>query len=216
MNNKAILMFCDLEGTLLNEKNGTLDARKLFRFFDQINKIQQTTKSTVYLHLLSPIPLNIMNEVLDKLDTYIAKYNREKRTFIREIQGATASYPAGISQEENTYDRIAPFPERATKDAYDIAAQGKLEYVEKWIRGINNLDFCIYAGNGRNDFRAIDYIRKNSRGYSICPDNSRKAVKKIATFTSESTDIEGIIDGLDRLNQYLIQKNRNEDTRDER
>ncbi len=216
MNNKAILMFCDLEGTLLNEKNGTLDARKLFRFFDQINKIQQTTKSTVYLHLLSPIPLNIMNEVLDKLDTYIAKYNREKRTFIRDIQGATASYPAGISQEENTYDRIAPFPERATKDAYDIAAQGKLEYVEKWIRGISNLDFCIYAGNGRNDFKAIDYIRKNSRGYSICPDNSRKTVKKIATFTSESTDIEGIIDGLDRLNQYLIQKNRNEDTRDER
>lgn len=216
MNNKAILMFCDLEGTLLNEKNGTLDARKLFRFFDQINKIQQTTKSTVYLHLLSPIPLNIMNEVLDKLDTYIAKYNREKRTFIRDIQGATASYPAGISQEENTYDRIAPFPERATKDAYDIAAQGKLEYVEKWIRGISNLDFCIYAGNGRNDFKAIDYIRKNSRGYSICPDNSRKAVKKIATFTSENTDIEGIIDGLDRLNQYLIQKNRNEDTRDER
>ena len=216
MNNKAILRFCDLEGTLLNEKNGTLDARKLFRFFDQINKIQQTTKSTVYLHLLSPIPLNIMSEVLDKLDTYIAKYNREKRTFIRDIQGATASYPAGISQEENTYDRIAPFPERATKDAYDIAAQGKLEYVEKWIRGINNLDFCIYAGNGRNDFRAIDYIRKNSRGYSICPDNSRKTVKKVATFTSESTDIEGIIDGLDRLNQYLIQKNRNEDTRDER
>lgn len=216
MNNKAILMFCDLEGTLLNEKNGTLDVRKLFRFFDQINKIQQTTKSTVYLHLLSPIPLNIMSEVLDKLDTYIAKYNREKRTFIRDIQGATASYPAGISQEENTYDRIAPFPERATKDAYDIAAQGKLEYVEKWIRGINNLDFCIYAGNGRNDFRAIDYIRKNSRGYSICPDNSRKTVKKVATFTSESTDIEGIIDGLDRLNQYLIQKNRNEDTRDER
>lgn len=193
MNNKAILMFCDLEGTLLNEKNGTLDARKLFRFFDQINKIQQTTKSTVYMHLLSPIPLDIMEKVLDKLDTYIAKYN-----------------------EENTYDRIAPFPERATKDAYDIAAQGKLEYVEKWIRGINNLDFCIYAGNGRNDFRAIDYIRKNSRGYSICPDNSRKAVKKIATFTSENTDIEGIIDGLDRLNQYLIQKNRNEDTRDER
>ena len=37
MNNKAIFMFCDLEGTLLNEKNGTLDARKLFRFFDQIN-----------------------------------------------------------------------------------------------------------------------------------------------------------------------------------
>ena len=213
MNNKAILMFCDLEGTLLNEKNGTLDARKLFRFFDQINKIQQTTKSTVYMHLLS---LDIMEKVLDKLDTYIAKYNREKRTFIRDIQGATASYPAGISQEENTYDRIAPFPERATKDAYDIAAQGKLEYVEKWIRGINNLDFCIYAGNGRNDFRAIDYIRKNSRGYSICPDNSRKAVKKIATFTSENTDIEGIIDGLDRLNQYLIQKNRNEDTRDER
>lgn len=158
------------------------------------------------MHLLSPIPLDIMEKVLDKLDTYIAKYNREKRTFIRDIQGATASYPAGISQEENTYDRIAPFPERATKDAYDIAAQGKLEYVEKWIRGINNLDFCIYAGNGRNDFRAIDYIRKNSRGYSICPDNSRKAVKKIATFTSENTDIEGIIDGLDRLNQYLIQK----------
>ena len=68
-NNKVILMFCDLEGTLLNEKNGTLDARKLFRFFDQINKIQQTTKSTVYMHLLSPIPLDIMEKVLDKLDT---------------------------------------------------------------------------------------------------------------------------------------------------
>ncbi len=215
MNNKAILMFCDLEGTLLNEKNGTLDARKLFRFFDQINKIQQTTKSTVYMHLLSPIPLDIMEKVLDKLDTYIAKYNREKRTLIRDIQGATASYPAGISQEENTYDRIAPFPERATKDAYDIAAQGKLEYVEKWIRGINNLDFCIYAGNGRNDFRAIDYIRKNSRGYSICPENSRRTVKSIVNFTSTNPDIEGVIDGLNNLNNLLIQKNRNED-RDER
>lgn len=214
-NNKVILMFCDLEGTLLNEKNGTLDARKLFRFFDQINKIQQTTKSTVYMHLLSPIPLDIMEKVLDKLDTYIAKYNREKRTLIRDIQGATASYPAGISQEENTYDRIAPFPERATKDAYDIAAQGKLEYVEKWIRGINNLDFCIYAGNGRNDFKAIDYIRKNSKGYSICPENSRRTVKSIVNFTSTNPDIEGVIDGLNNLNNLLIQKNRNED-RDER
>ena len=167
------------------------------------------------MHLLSPIPLDIMEKVLDKLDTYIAKYNREKRTFIRDIQGATASYPAGISQEENTYDRIAPFPERATKDAYDIAAQGKLEYVEKWIRGINNLDFCIYAGNGRNDFRAIDYIRKNSRGYSICPENSRRAVKSIVNFTSTNPDIEGVIDGLNNLNNLLIQKNRSED-RDER
>lgn len=215
MNNKAILMFCDLEGTLLNEKNGTLDARKLFRFFDQINKIQQTTKSTVYLHLLSPIPLNIMNEVLDKLDTYIAKYNREKRTFIRDIQGATASYPAGISQQENTYDRIAPFPEKVTSNDYDIGAEGKSEYVRKWIRGISNLDFCIYAGNGRNDFKAIDYIRKNSKGYSICPENSRRTVKSIVNFTSTNPDIEGVIDGLNNLNNLLIQKNRNED-RDER
>ena len=131
------------------------------------------------------------------------------------IYDMAISFAAGVTTEEINKVKGQAFA-IATKDAYDIAAQGKLEYVEKWIRGINNLDFCIYAGNGRNDFRAIDYIRKNSRGYSICPDNSRKAVKKIATFTSESTDIEGIIDGLDRLNQYLIQKNRNEDTRDER
>lgn len=52
--------------------------QKALDFFDQINKIQQTTKSTVYMHLLSPIPLDIMEKVLDKLDTYIAKYNREK------------------------------------------------------------------------------------------------------------------------------------------
>lgn len=214
-NNKVILMFCDLEGTLLNEKNGTLDARKLFKFFDQINKIQQTTRSTVYMHLLSPIPLNIMEKVLDKLDTYIARYNMEKGTFIRDIQGATASYPAGISQQENTYDRIAPFPEKATSNDYDIGAEGKLEYVRKWIRGINNLDFCIYAGNGRNDFKAIDYIRKNSKGYSICPENSRRTVKSIVNFTSTNTDIEGVIDGLNNLNNLLIQKNRNED-RDER
>lgn len=214
-NNKVILMFCDLEGTLLNEKNGTLDARKLFRFFDQINKIQQTTKSTVNMHLLSPIPLNIMEKVLDKLDTYIAKYNMEKGTFIRDIQGATASYPAGISQQENTYDRIAPFPEKATINDYDIGAEGKSEYVRKWIRGINNLDFCIYAGNGRNDFKAIDYIRKNSKGYSICPENSRRTVKSIVNFTSTNPDIEGVIDGLNNLNNLLIQKNRNED-RDER
>lgn len=214
-NNKVILMFCDLEGTLLNEKNGTLDARKLFKFFDQINKIQQTTRSTVYMHLLSPIPLNIMEKVLDKLDTYIARYNMEKGTFIRDIQGATASYPAGISQQENTYDRIAPFPEKATSNDYDIGAEGKLEYVRKWIRGINNLNFCIYAGNGRNDFKAIDYIRKNSKGYSICPENSRRTVKSIVNFTSANTDIEGVIDGLNNLNNLLIQKNRNED-RDER
>ena len=167
------------------------------------------------MHLLSPIPLNIMEKVLDKLDTYIARYNMEKGTFIRDIQGATASYPAGISQQENTYDRIAPFPEKATSNDYDIGAEGKLEYVRKWIRGINNLNFCIYAGNGRNDFKAIDYIRKNSKGYSICPENSRRTVKSIVNFTSANTDIEGVIDGLNNLNNLLIQKNRNED-RDER
>ena len=76
-------------------------------------------------------------------------------------------------------------------------------------------DFCIYAGNGRNDFKAIDYIRKNSKGYSICPENSRRTVKSIVNFTSTNPDIEGVIDGLNNLNNLLIQKNRNED-RDER
>ena len=216
MNNKVVLMFCDLEGTLLNEKNGTLDGRKLSRFLDQINKIQQTTKSTVHLHLLSPIPLKMMEKVLDKLDTYIAKYNHENRTFIRDIQGATASYPYGISESESTYDIIAPFPERAENNSYDVGAEGKLAYVRKWIRGINNLDFCIYAGNGRNDFKAIEFIRRNSKGYSICPNNSRREVKYSVDFTSSSPDIDGIIDGLIQLNNVLEKKVRDEDIRDER
>lgn len=216
MINKVILMFCDLEGTLLDEKNGNLDEEKIFTFLDQIKKIQTTTKSTVYLHLLSPIPLNIMEKVLDKMDTYIARYNMKNRTFIKDIQGATASYPIGITQQENTYDRIVPFPEKAQTNIYDIGTEGKLEYVRKWIRETNNFDFCIYAGNGRNDFKAIDYIRKNSKGYSICPYNSRKTVKSIVNFISNDNDIEGVIDGLDKLNNYLIQKNKSEDTRDER
>ena len=216
MNNKVILMFCDLEGTLLNEKKGTLDGRKLFKFLDQINKMQQITKATVYLHLLSPIPLNIMENVLDKLDSYIARYNHEKYTFIRDIQGATASYPSGISENESTYDRISPFPEKLVSDVYDIGAEGKLSYVKKWIKGINNLDFCVYAGNGRNDFKAIEYIRKNSKGYSICPENSRKEVKCKVNFSSNNNDNNGIIDGLEQLNNFLIEKNRREDAKDER
>lgn len=216
MNNKVILMFCDLEGTLLNEKKGTLDGRKLFKFLDQINNMQEITKSTVYLHLLSPIPLNIMENVLDKLDTYIARYNYEKHTYIRDIQGATASYPAGISETESTYDRISPFPEKASSNIYDIGAEGKLSYVSKWIKGVNNLNFCVYAGNGRNDYKAIEYIRKNSRGYSICPENSRREIKDKVNFSSNNNDINGIIDGLNQLNNFLMEKNKREDTKDER
>ena len=78
------------------------------------------------------------------------------------------------------------------------------------------MDFCVYAGNGRNDFKAIEYIRKNSKGYSICPENSRKEVKCKVNFSSNNNDNNGIIDGLEQLNNFLIEKNRREDAKDER
>ena len=47
----------------------------------------------------------------------------------------------------------------------------------------------------------------------ICPKNSRTAVKGIADYIGETTDINGVIAGLEKLNESLRSKKIEEDER---
>ena len=59
--------------------------------------------------------------------------------------------------------------------------------------------YFIYFGNGRNDFRAME-VTKQYHGKTICPQNSRTAVKSSCDFVGNYPDLRGITDG---LNQYI-------------
>lgn len=52
---KVILLFSDLEGTILNEKEGRYAEEDMYGFLEQIERMQSITGAEVHIHLVSPV-----------------------------------------------------------------------------------------------------------------------------------------------------------------
>ena len=216
MDKKTILLFMDLEGTLLSEETGKIRRDDFKRLLDEIDRLQRITGAQVSINLISPIQLDLMIGVVDRLNYYISSFNREKRSNIRDIQSATATFPREIIDEECFSNSvIEPFPKGA--EIEDLGGTGKRKYVNDWYKYFedrSNLLFCIYAGNGRNDFQAMKFLKEKKRkNKTICPKNSRRVVKAIADYIGETTDIDGVIAGLKKINDSLEKEKLEQDGR---
>lgn len=200
---KLIMLFLDLEGTIMEEENGEMSEEKLTELFEALKRLETNTNSTVNIHIVSPIFMAQMEKVLDKLDTFIVRFNIKNNVRLKGIQGAVA-YP-----DQRYYinkhicdDRIFPM-EISRKDEH-IDTFGKLEYVRKWINSMaHKINFSIYGGNGLNDTSAMSYIKNEKKGFIICPENSHPKVKKIADYVSENSESEGIRDGINFINEQI-------------
>lgn len=214
---KIILLFSDLEGTILNEDNGDYLANDMQAFLSQISELQSLTGANVHMHLVSPVYQSMMERVMNNIDKDISLFNRSRGTdnYISRIEGAAAYPETEMTSEDFLGDRIIPLQEPINSNDFDLAKHGKAHYVRNWCETYKDsmgkdLIMAIYCGNGRNDIDAMSYIKRLKGGFVVCPKNSRTEAKKIASFKSEKTDLLGITEGIAQINEQIRKRVINE------
>lgn len=204
---KKILLFLDLEGTILRECDGEYDQEEMKAFLGEVDKLQQLTDSNVNIHLVSPIFQKEMEKMIDKIDRDIVRYNRQhlESNDIPEIECGAYSPDNRMLESEFRGDKVMPLKMPKNSNEFDTSRYGKAEHVRTWIGMYSEngqLITSIYCGNGCNDLTAMDYV-KSKKGFVVCPTNSRKLAKQKADFVSEEEDLPGITDGLKGINQEI-------------
>lgn len=194
-----IVIFTDLEGTILREIDGKYDETVMFQFLRQINRLEKLEDATAQIHILSPMTVDQMKYILDELDEAFAKYNKTSGNYVSYIKSAIAI--------QDNYTGWRNIPNRMLLVKYKNLNQygeEKLSYVESYMKAHKNDDIkkMIYMGNGANDVMAMQKIKSNN-GIVICPYNSTDEVKKIATYKSNEEDLRGLVDGFSKLCQEV-------------
>ena len=194
-----IVIFTDVEGTILREIDGKYDETVMFQFLRQINRLEKLEDATAQIHILSPMTVDQMKYILDELDEAFAKYNKTSGNYVSYIKSAIAI--------QDNYTGWRNIPNRMLLVKYKNLNQygeEKLSYVESYMKAHKGDDIkkMIYMGNGANDVMAMQKIKSNN-GIVICPYNSTDEVKKIATYKSNEEDLRGLVDGFSKLCQEV-------------
>lgn len=194
-----IVIFTDLEGTILRDIDGKYDETEMFQFLRQINRLEKLEDATAQIHILSPMMVDQMKYILDELDEAFAKYNKTSGNYVSYIKSAIAI--------QDNYTGWRNIPNRMLLVKYKNLNQygeEKLSYVESYMKAHKDDDIkkMIYMGNGANDVMAMQKIKSNN-GIVICPYNSTDEVKKIATYKSNEEDLRGLVDGFSKLCQEV-------------
>lgn len=208
---KTILLFSDLEGTILKENDGDYSAEDMYAFLVQIDKLQQLTGANVHLHLVSPFYKKDMEKIMDRIDREIVKYNRlhPDHDDIPDIESATYSPENHVTQKDFLEDRLVPLKKPISSNEIDTSAYGKSSYVRTWCDTYNSMGrlmMAIYCGNDFNDLDAMEWVRKQKSGFVVCPANSRPEAKAKAVHASEKTDLRGITEGIMKINEKIAQR----------
>lgn len=210
---KIILLFLDLEGTILRESDWKYSSKDMYDFLSQIKRLQELTNRKVNMHLVSPIYASKMKQFMARINDNICKFNESYHfnDYIPEIKNAGACPDLDtIEEDEHFKDNIIFFKKPINSRDFHIAEYGKELYVHAWYETYKkNLIMAIYCGDSGNDLRAINYIRSLKNGFIICPKNSKDEIKKRAHFIGNKTDLPGITEGLRCLGDNIKRNNQN-------
>lgn len=206
MNNEVIMLFLDLEGTIIEEENENIDVERINILLDSINKLEEITNRKVNIHIVSPVSIKSMGRIMNDLDKIIVRYNINNARRLEEVHSAVAYPEKEYIQKDDLYDKI--FPMQMHED--DFGKSGKAKYVRLWIESAEEKEnsnkpifFSIYGGNGLNDVSAMNYIKRTKKGFVICPNNSHEEAKKLADYISEKDEAIGIADGIDYISKQI-------------
>lgn len=222
---KIILLYSDLEGTILRESDRKYDDTDMYKLLGELSKLQELMDAKVKMHIVSPVSQDQMTEILDQLDRNFMRFNRlhsEKIKKLDFIEGAGASAKEDFmmgSQEDfaskrflrKMDSRIEPLKKSGKESDDNPAGYGKYNYVLNWTKMSQeryDVKMVIYCGNGRNDLAAMDYVNATKGGFIICPQNTRREAKAKTSLVGTKNDLQGIIEGLSNLNK-LIEKRAN-------
>lgn len=221
MKDKIILVFSDLEGTIIGESNGVYDEERMKLFLEELVNLQVVTGAEVKLHLVSPVYRRDMERILKQLDRSILRFNAKQHSksktdtnlLLSTVQGA-AAYPeetvndffVSAFERHSSDHRIADLKMPIGKRDLALGASGKEDYVRDWCesaRRRGNLLFSIYMGNGNNDLAAIRYLRSKPDTLVISPANSILEVKNNSYFSSDKEELEGITEGIVAIREEI-------------
>lgn len=207
---KKILLFSDLEGTILREIDGKYDKEAMYNFLAQIDRLQQLADAEVHIHLVSPVYRKQMEEIMDRIDDDIVRYNmlHPDHDRIPMIECGTFTPDRGMYEQEYLGDRVMPLKMPIDSTQFDTSRYGKANYVKTWCDMYNDreeLFMTIYCGNGQNDLSAMDCV-KAKKGFIVCPSNSRTLAKQKADFVSNRTDLPGITEGIENINKKIAER----------
>lgn len=190
-----ILIFTDLEGTLLREEDGQYDEEEMFRFLSQISRLEKLEDATAEMHIVSPMYEDQMQRVLKRLDETFKAYNKRTGENVSCVESAIAFPWEGADLGyRNNQDRITLMK---FKNPISYGTE-KANYVEGFIDAYRNAKRFIYMGNGRNDILAMRKIREHN-GVVICPSNCVAEAKALANYKSDKEDLSGITEGFSKL-----------------
>lgn len=194
-----IIIFTDLEGTMLRDIDGEYDEKEMFQLLQQINRLEKLEGATTQIHILSPMTVDQMKYILDEFDETFNKYNKTSGNYVSYVKSAIA-FQDNYTDWRNISNRILLMKHRNINQY----GEEKLSYVESYMKAHegDNIKKIIYMGNGANDVMAMQKIKSNN-GIVICPYNSTDEVKKIATYKSNKEDLRGLIDGFSQLCQEI-------------
>ena len=205
--NIKILLFSDLEGTILKEEYGDYNKEDMYEFLAQIDRLQQLTGASVNIHLVSPIYRKQMENIIEQIDRDIMRYNmlHQEHDRISSIECGTFAPERGEYEHEFDRSKVMPLKMPVDTTQFDTSRYGKANYVRTWCdmyKDRGDMMFAIYCGNGQNDLSAMKLV-KERKGFVVCPVNSRTAAKEKADFVSGKTDLLGIAEGLSNINNEI-------------
>lgn len=181
---KIILLYSDLEGTILRESDSKYDDTDMYNFLKQLSRLQELMDAKVRMHIVSPISQNQMTDILEKLDKSFTSFNRLQKEPIKKlkyIEGAAASskdeFVAGPQQDftfnrfvKKMDSRIVDLKRPSNPDDKNPAGFGKLNYVKGWTSMAQeryDVAMIIYCGNGMNDLASMDYVNSKKGGFVV-------------------------------------------------
>ena len=78
------IIFSDLEGTLLREKDRSYSDEDMFNFLQSLNLFTKLTDSILQIHLVSPISGDSMNKYMTKIDKNIRSFNKITNSSLKQ------------------------------------------------------------------------------------------------------------------------------------
>lgn len=204
MNKKDVtIIFSDLEGTILREKDQDFSPEQFQLLINKIHKFLSITNTQLSFVILSPIEAKYMIPIVERIQNEFDNFNMKNGT----------RYSIDFAACYKESDDIRDLPKYILPMLDGIAGKKRVVnyYVEEAGRR-TNIRNTIYMGNGRNDIDSVEYLRAKYRenAYTICPRNSRTKLRtNPRNFIGEETDLKGLISGFDKLLNLVQDKNKN-------
>ena len=203
-NNKPniTVVFSDLEGTLLDEEFGKLDAKEFRTLVKNFDVFSKKTNTQIIFVIVSPVEQEFMAPLLEQIEDEFFKFNSENGTTYKIELAACYKPHKQDEYSNNMANNILPMLD------HNAGKRRVVDWLTDSLGYRFNIQNTIYMGNGANDIDAINFLqgKYKDHSYTICPLNSKSRLRtNRRCVIGNGVDIHGINDGFSQVLSSLEQ-----------